>query len=50
MTQIDAARAAEGKPVIRTVFNEPTFSATHVVHDPVTRRAAIIVPALVAST
>jgi glyoxylase-like metal-dependent hydrolase (beta-lactamase superfamily II) len=40
--QIEAARAAAGKPVIRTFFDEPTFTATHVVHDPVTRRAAII--------
>jgi glyoxylase-like metal-dependent hydrolase (beta-lactamase superfamily II) len=40
--QIEAARAASGKPVIRTFFDEPTFTATHVVHDPVTRRAAII--------
>ena len=28
--------------MIRTFFDEPTFTATHVVHDPVTRRAAII--------
>ena len=40
--QIEAARRAVGKPVIRTVFDEPTFTATHVVHDPVSRRAAII--------
>ena len=40
--QIEAARATAGKPVIRTFFDEPTFTATHVVHDPVTRRAAII--------
>ena len=42
MAQIEAARAAAGKPVIRTFFDEPTFTATHVVHDPVTCRAAII--------
>ena len=42
ITQIDAARAAGRVPVIRTFFDEPTFTATHVVHDPVTRRAAII--------
>lgn len=42
--QIEAARAATGKPVIRTFFDEPTFTATHVVHDPATRRAAIIDP------
>lgn len=41
-TQIEAARRAVGKPVIRTFFDEPTFTATHVVHDPVSRRAAII--------
>ena len=29
-------------PVIRTFFDEATFTATHVVHDPVTRRAAVI--------
>lgn len=40
--QIEAARRAVGKPVIRTFFDEPTFTATHVVHDPVSRRAAII--------
>ena len=40
--QIEAARRAVGKPVIRTFFDEPTFTATHVVHDPVSRLAAII--------
>lgn len=40
--QIEATSASAGKPVIRTFFDEPTFTATHVVHDPVTRRAAII--------
>lgn len=40
--QIEATCAVAGKPVIRTFFDEPTFTATHVVHDPVTRRAAII--------
>lgn len=29
-------------PVVRTFFNEPTFTASHVVHDPVTKRAAIL--------
>ncbi len=43
-TLVEAARAAAGKPVIRTFFDEPTFTATHVVHDPATRRAAIIDP------
>lgn len=40
--QIEAARASATLPVIRTFFDEPTFTATHVVHDPQTRRAAII--------
>ena len=30
------------KPVVETFFDEPTFTASHVVHDPETRRAAII--------
>lgn len=30
------------KPVVRTYFDEPTFTASHVVHDPATKRAAII--------
>lgn len=29
-------------PVVRTFFDEPTFTATHVVHDPLTKGAAII--------
>lgn len=29
-------------PVVRSFFDESTFTATHVVHDPVTRKAAII--------
>lgn len=29
-------------PVVRTFFDEPTFTATHVVHDPATKAAAII--------
>lgn len=40
--QIDAARRTSERPIVRTFFDEPTFTATHVVHDPVTRRAAII--------
>jgi glyoxylase-like metal-dependent hydrolase (beta-lactamase superfamily II) len=31
-----------GKPAVETFFNEPTFTATHVVHDPATKRAAIV--------
>ncbi|MEQ1541313.1 MAG: MBL fold metallo-hydrolase [Novosphingobium sp.] len=44
--QIEAARASIHSPVVKTFFDEPTFTATHVVHDPVTRRAAIIDPVL----
>ncbi|MFC3175495.1 MBL fold metallo-hydrolase [Novosphingobium bradum] len=40
--QIEAARRTSERPIVRTFFDEPTFTATHVVHDPVTRRAAII--------
>lgn len=40
--QIEVARASAAGPVVRTFFDEPTFTATHVVHDPETRRAAII--------
>lgn len=29
-------------PFVRTFFNEPTFTASHVVHDPVTKHAAIL--------
>ncbi|HLO19264.1 MAG TPA: hypothetical protein VK192_02075, partial [Sphingomicrobium sp.] len=29
-------------PVVRSFFDEPTFTATHVVHDPVTKKAAIV--------
>lgn len=46
IAQIEQARSSGHMPVIRTFFDEPTFSATHVVHDPVTRRAAIIDPVL----
>lgn len=30
------------QPQVKTFFDEPTFTATHVVHDPMTRKAAII--------
>ncbi len=40
--QVEAARASGQVPVVQTFFDEPTFTATHVVHDPATRRAAII--------
>lgn len=42
IAQVEAARGTAGTPIVRTFFDEPTFTATHVVHDPVTRRAAII--------
>ncbi|KXV56553.1 beta-lactamase [Acetobacter senegalensis] len=35
-------RGAGPKPVIRTFFDEATFTASHVVHDPDTKAAAII--------
>ena len=38
--QIAAAR--KGVPVIKAFFDAPTFSVTYVVHDPETRRAAVI--------
>lgn len=39
---IGAARATGKVPVVKSFFDEPTFTATHVVHDPATRKAAII--------
>ena len=42
---IEAARASS-QPVVKTFFDEATFTATHVVHDPASRRAAIIDPVL----
>ena len=41
-TLIENALRMAQVPVVRTFFDEPTFTATHVVHDPATRRAAII--------
>ncbi|MCC6926701.1 MBL fold metallo-hydrolase [Novosphingobium sp.] len=46
ISQIQAARAAGPLPVVRTFFDEPTFTATHVVHDPESGRAAVIDPVL----
>ena len=41
--QVELALAGEiGRPSIRTFFDEASFTATHVVHDPATRAAAII--------
>ena len=42
IAQIAAARSSGRVPMVKTFFDEPTFTATHVVHDPVTRRAAIV--------
>ena len=33
-------------PVVQSFFHEPTFTAVHLVHDPASRRAAIIDPVL----
>ena len=43
---VGEARANGACPVVRTFFDEATFTATHVVHDPATLRAAIIDPVL----
>ena len=40
--QVEAARATSRTPLIKTFFDGATFTATHVVYDPETRRAAII--------
>lgn len=41
--QIEQARAASTPhAVVRSFFDEPTNTATHVVHDPLTKRAAVI--------
>lgn len=39
--QVTAARVA-GVPAVQSFFDEPTNTASYVVHDPATRRAAII--------
>lgn len=40
---VDKTRRGESRaPVVSTFFDEPTFTATHVVHDPGSRSAAII--------
>ncbi|WP_165322933.1 MBL fold metallo-hydrolase [Rhizorhabdus phycosphaerae] len=36
------AAAQKGVPIIRAFFDAPTFTVTYVVHDPETRRAAVI--------
>ena len=41
--QVERARRGEIQPpVVTTFFDEPTFTASHVVHDPVTKAAAIV--------
>lgn len=41
--QVEAAlRQKQGRPVVKAFFDEPTFTATYVVHDPATRNAAIV--------
>ncbi len=40
------ALATDARPVVRTFFDPETYTATHVVHDPASRRAAIIDPVL----
>ena len=40
--KIKAAQRSGKIPIVRTFFDEATFTATHVIHDPATRTAAII--------
>lgn len=41
--QVEQTRAGEiHTPMIKTFFDEPTFTAIHVVHDPLTQAAAIV--------
>ncbi|WP_189621305.1 MBL fold metallo-hydrolase [Novosphingobium colocasiae] len=42
IASIQIAAAQSGVPQIKAFFDEPTFTVTYVVHDPETRRAAII--------
>lgn len=35
-------RGEIARPVVKSFFDEPTFTASHVVHDPATKRAAIV--------
>lgn len=39
---IDTARRRGKTPIVRSFFDKATFTATHVVHDPASRKAAII--------
>ena len=41
--QVERALRGEIRaPTVQSFFDEPTFTATHVVHDPVTKKAAIV--------
>ncbi len=43
LERVDAAFAGgAARPVVHSFFDEPTFTATHVVHDPMTKAAAVI--------
>lgn len=42
--QIESARSRGAVPIVRTFFDPATYTATHLVHDPASRRAAIIDP------
>ncbi|QJQ31164.1 MBL fold metallo-hydrolase [Sphingomonas lacunae] len=42
IAQIAEARSTGRVPVVRSFFDEATFTASHVVHDPVSKKAAII--------
>lgn len=46
IAQVRAARATGPVPVVTTFFDEATFTATHVIHDPATCRAAVIDPVM----
>ena len=39
---VRALRGDSPRPVVKTFFDESTYTATHVVHDPVTRKAAVV--------
>lgn len=42
IAQVERAIAAERRAIVRSFFDEPTNTATHVIHDPATKAAAII--------
>lgn len=44
--QAHAFAGSAAAPVVKTFFDPATFTATHVVHDPATQRAAVIDPVL----